>query len=371
MTDVTIPTLNANDDTYILLEWLIGEGQPVTAGDPIATIETSKATTDLEAERTGYLHPTVTAGDTCRPGDIIGHITHDNVPPRTPATPITRSPTADDVTVSRAAQELINQHRIPDSAIRALDLAFVRSSDILTLIERPDTSPLDANESTTDLNAIPLDSHQRAVARTVTLSHHTIPTAFAVIKIAAGQLLQRCDREAQQARTFVGIAEIVISVVARLRETYPYFFAKITDDLTVLPAQQSDIGITIDVGTGLYVPVVRKAEQLTPAEIAAALMRLRARAVRRGIRDQDLATGSLTLTLQTEPDLILAQPIIFPGQTCALTLCAIQQEIRLGPDNSPHISKYFYLGLAYDHRAINGRDAGSFLSAIKKELERP
>jgi 2-oxoglutarate dehydrogenase E2 component (dihydrolipoamide succinyltransferase) len=169
----------------------------------------------------------------------------------------------------------------------------------------------------------------------------------------------------------VGTAEVVIGVVARLRAEHPHCFATVTDDLTVRPARRSDIGVTIDVGTGLFVPVLREADRLTTAEIAAALMRFRARAVRRTMRNEDLAGACLTLTLQTEPDLILAQPIVFPGQTCALSLCATQQELRLDPDGSVRAHPYFHLGLAYDHRVLNGRDAAAFLSDVKRELERP
>jgi 2-oxoglutarate dehydrogenase E2 component (dihydrolipoamide succinyltransferase) len=366
--DVTIPHLNANDDTYVLLEWLMEEGQSVAAGDSLATVETSKAVTELAAEATGFLHRMVAAGSNCSPGDVVARITADRLPRQAPPAPVVETPSAGGVIVSRAAQELIDRHHIPNAAIQSLGLRFVRGSDVLPLIEAP---AAEASANAADAATAPLGAHQRAVARHVTLAHRTIPAAFAASKVAAGHLLERCAREAEEARSYVGMAEVVIGVVARLRSAHPHCFAAVTDDLTVLLAQRSDIGVTIDVGTGLFVPVVREADRLTTAQIAAALMRFRARAVRRAMRDEDLAAASLTLTLHTEPDLILAQPIIFPGQTCSLSLCAIQQELQLDANGSMCTRDYFYLGLAYDHRVVNGRDAGAFLRDIKHELERP
>ncbi len=129
--------------------------------------------------------------------------------------------------------------------------------------------------------------------------------------------------------------------------------------------------MTIDVGRGLFVPVIRDTDQLDLAGIAAALMNFRVRAMRRTMTDDDLNGGCITLTLHLEPGVVLARPVVFPGQTCALSLCAQQRELRLDSAGQVTCHEYFHLGIAYDHRVINGADAIRFLAAIRDELESP
>src|SRR5690242_5715317 len=74
MTPVVVPRLSANDDVYTLVEWLLPDGREVTRGQPIATVETSKAASELVAECSGVLHRGVAVGAECRVGDVLGHL---------------------------------------------------------------------------------------------------------------------------------------------------------------------------------------------------------------------------------------------------------------------------------------------------------
>ena len=53
MTEIVVPKLNANDTTYTLVEWLVPPGATVGAGDPVATVETSKAAEELPSPADG------------------------------------------------------------------------------------------------------------------------------------------------------------------------------------------------------------------------------------------------------------------------------------------------------------------------------
>src|SRR5690348_2140164 len=65
MSDVTYiaaPREGVNDDLVRVVEWLVKEGAPVTSGQAVAVVETTKATIDVTAESSGYLFPLATAG---------------------------------------------------------------------------------------------------------------------------------------------------------------------------------------------------------------------------------------------------------------------------------------------------------------------
>ncbi|MGB6429965.1 MAG: biotin/lipoyl-containing protein [Candidatus Acidiferrales bacterium] len=66
--------VNVNDDTVILTRWVKPEGSLVHKGEPIAVIETTKATFDLESEHAGYLRAFAADGATVAVGEILGAI---------------------------------------------------------------------------------------------------------------------------------------------------------------------------------------------------------------------------------------------------------------------------------------------------------
>jgi len=97
--------------------------------------------------------------------------------------------------------------------------------------------------------------------------------------------------------------------------------------------------------------------------------RFRLAGIRGTFREQDLTGGNITISLNHDPDVVLAVPIVFPGQTCTLTLTGSRPELSLDEDGSVVSTTICNLGLAYDHRFVNGRDATLFLRQVKENLE--
>ena len=67
-------------------------------------------------------------------------------------------------------------------------------------------------------------------------------------------------------------------------------------------------------------------------------------------------------------DTVFVKPIIFPGQTCMISINSVFNECIL-KDKKIIENKYINLGLAYDHRVINGYEANKFLTTIKDFVE--
>jgi 2-oxoglutarate dehydrogenase E2 component (dihydrolipoamide succinyltransferase) len=352
---LTIPVLNANDDTYVLVEWLVADGAPVSAGDSVALIETSKAVTELVADAEGYLSQAVRPMSSCRPGQVVGNVSAARPAAGSSAQGSTGAEDGgQDPIVTGPAAELMAAEGVPMQAAAALGKKLIRRSDVEALLSRGPQA-----------QARRLPPHQLAVARAVGRSHAAIPAAFTVIKVPADELLNRCRADAAR---FTGITEHVIKAIAEAALAFPDCVAEVGDDLTITPAASIDVGISIDVGTGLHVPVIRAADTLSVAEIASAMMSFRTRAMRGRLSEHDLRAPRITLTLHTSPGIVFAQPIIYPGQACTLALGAVQTELTLDPAGRPAECGNFYLGLSYDHRVVNGRQAAEFLSAIRDRL---
>lgn len=366
MTDIRIPKLNNNDESYTLVEWVAADDEPVKPGDTLATLETSKAAEDLVCDESGVLWHAVSAGSECQPGDLIGRI----VAPGTERTADVRGGqpelTADDEAddgpvITQAARALAAELSIDSDQLRDLDTKVVRAADI---------EQLAAGEASPD-RTYRLPTAQHAVARTVQRSHQSIPAAYTVVKVDVGAAQAAARQLGIRLRKLVGLPELLIAAVAALHQQYPLFFATPQDEDTMLLAEDSHVGLTIDADNGLFVPVIKNASSRTIEEIADIVGTFRLSASRGRFREQDLSGGNISIALHRDPDVVLAIPLIFPGQTCCLALAGAQQEVVRDDDGNMTTRTVTNIGLAYDHRFINGVQALHFLHSVKEVLESP
>jgi 2-oxoglutarate dehydrogenase E2 component (dihydrolipoamide succinyltransferase) len=365
--DVEVPKLNNNDAGYVLTDWLVEVGLWVRPGDPIAVIETSKAAEELISEQGGVLHQLVPESAECQGGDVIGRLFGSEEQHRQFTDELATGVTAPAEATSgpvltEPARALAERHGIPLTELSGLDRTVIRESDVRRL--------LDERESTaeSDVDVYEPGRVQRAVAATVTESHRSIPAAFTAIAVPIDASLEDATRRSESGDTWLGLPELLVAAVGSLHKDFPVCYGHPLDDGTVALPRGAHVGVTIDIGKGLKVPVVRDAHQRSVAEIADVLMDFRIRAMRDTLRPTDLEGGNILVSLNNEEDVLVATPIVMPGQICALSLAGTRQELVLGADGTPVSRSVVHIGLAYDHRFVNGRDAMRFLHAVRAGL---
>jgi 2-oxoglutarate dehydrogenase E2 component (dihydrolipoamide succinyltransferase) len=106
-------------------------------------------------------------------------------------------------------------------------------------------------------------------------------------------------------------------------------------------------------------------------DLAAAWADLRVKAIRGGLREQDFAGAAIVVSLNTDRGIVFATPIVFPGQTCMLSLGSTMPELTQAEGGAVRARMVAHVGISYDHRAINGRDAARFLQELRKALGSP
>jgi 2-oxoglutarate dehydrogenase E2 component (dihydrolipoamide succinyltransferase) len=356
MTEIRVPQLNANDTTYTLVEWLAGNGDPVEAGAPVATMETAKAVEELTSPAAGVLWQEVPAGWQGPPGAVIGRVAAPGAAP--PAMP-KAEPSESGPIITAPARALIEEAGIDPASVGAVG-KVVRRADVERLIAGADD------------RAVPLPAVQQAVARAVATSHRTIPAAYTLIQADVDAALAEAAQLGARLRRIVGLTELVVHAAARLHARFPGIFATPGDNgLTPRPADAAHIGLTIDVGRGLFVPVIRDASSKALPEIVEAVGDFRRTALTGTFRARELDGANLVVALHQGRDVILAVPFVFPGQLCALSIAGPRPELRLGEDGTVTSRTVVNIGLAYDHRFVNGRDGNLFLEALKDLLENP
>ncbi|MER5479393.1 2-oxo acid dehydrogenase subunit E2 [Streptomyces sp. NPDC002734] len=372
MAELSMPKLNNNDTDYVLTAWLVEDGEAVTEGQPVAEVETSKASQEVEAESAGTFRRLVREGARCLPGEVIAELVAEGAQP---ALPRPAGPTASVAShasaasaargaggppVTRPAQELADRLGVTAGQLATLDVAVVRTEDVQALADAQAGSPGPAPDvpapAAEERPGVPLTRVQQAVARAVELSHRTVPAAYTVVRMDLGPVLTRARELTREVRRPVGLAELFVQRVAALHADFPRFFSSI-DGTIAIPAEAPHIGVTVDLGEGLYVPCLHDAANLTLREIATRLTAYRIAATKGGFDERDLTGANFVITLHTDGDVVLAIPFVFPGTACALAVTA------------PSDGTQAHIGLAYDHRLINGRDAALFLKALKNSVE--
>jgi 2-oxoglutarate dehydrogenase E2 component (dihydrolipoamide succinyltransferase) len=380
LTEIRIPRLNANDDAYVLVAWLAGDGEPVTAGTPIVEVETSKAVDEIAAESDGFLHQLVRVGASIVPGQAVATI-GETVATNGVVTALGAGPT--DVgptdgagqTITAPARARMNELGVTEAQVARLDARIVRRADVDALApefsDGPSAAgPFSPQQPVEDTaGSYPLSKEQRAVGVAVRRSQQSVPAAYTVVRMDVGAALARAAGLVREVRRPVGLAELVIEAVAGQHRAYPLFFGRLDDSgATVHLADAPHVGVTVDLGEGLYVPVVHHAAGQSIGAIARRLMDFRLAALEDSFRSADLDGANITVTLHTEADVVLAVPFVFPGQVCALAVTAPRTELVLDEQGQVGRRTVTDIGLAYDHRVVNGRDAALFLNALKEAL---
>lgn len=321
--ELTLPKLNTNDDTFVLTSWIVEHGRWVDADEPVVTIETSKAEAELAAPAAGYLRHAASEGAELAVGALLAHIAPDPVLDLVAVPDPGLAGPSEDAPAAGAARE----HR--------------------------------------------LDRAQRGTAAVVTRSYQEIPAAFTVVRVEVGSLLDALDQRNRRTGLEVGLADALVVSVARAHADFGECFGTLGENHTVSIPDEPVVGVTLDPDGTLYVPSVRGAATRPIDDVSDTLMELRMKAMRHDFRADELDGANITVSLNFDDAIVLVAPLVLWPQICMVSVGAVLSELRPGPDGTPRAARVVHLGLAYDHRVINGRLAAAFLGWLRTTLEDP
>ncbi|BBZ22715.1 2-oxoglutarate dehydrogenase, E2 component, dihydrolipoamide succinyltransferase [Mycolicibacter hiberniae] len=133
------------------------------------------------------------------------------------------------------------------------------------------------------------------------------------------------------------------------------------------------LGFAVDTEQGLLSPVVHNAGDLSLAGLARAIADIAARARSGNLKPDELSGGTFTITNIGSQGALFDTPILVPPQAAMLGTGAIVKRPRVIVDDAGNesigVRSVCYLPLTYDHRLIDGADAGRFVTTIKNRLE--
>ena len=144
-----------------------------------------------------------------------------------------------------------------------------------------------------------------------------------------------------------------------------------TGEITYYDAEH--LGFAVDTEQGLLSPVIHNAGDLSLAGIARAINDIAARARSGGLKPDELSGGTFTITNIGSQGALFDTPILVPPQAAMLGTGAIVKRPRVIIDEAGNesigVRSVCYLPMTYDHRLIDGADAGRFLTTVRRRLE--
>lgn len=221
---------------------------------------------------------------------------------------------------------------------------------------------------------VPMTMLRKTVAQNMTLSKFTIPHTAVMDEADVTELVAfrgKVKDMAQEKGVKLTYLAFFIKAMIKGLKAYPYLNASLdeTTDEIVLKSFYN-IGIAVDTPDGLMVPVVKNADQLSIFDLAKAIEDLSVRAREKRLTLDDLQGGSFTITNYGAVGASFGVPVIKHPEAGILGVGAIVKK-PLVIDDEIVIRSVLPLSLSFDHRIIDGADAGRFVGEVKKLLANP
>ena len=416
-TDVIMPQMGESIFEGTITKWLKQVGDTVQRDEPLFEISTDKVDAEIPSPAAGTLTEIkAAAGSTVQINSVVAVI-GGAAGSAAKATPAPSKPAAAAAPVSApapaAAEEPVTgsaEHARSSPLVRKIakennvDLSQVSGSgaggritkdDIVSYLEKPAAKAAPAAAPAPSAPAapvpaaakpaaaipqpgelVPLSKMRSIIAQRMVDSKRTNAHVHTVFKIDFTRIVKIREKEKSKYEQRNGVKLtympfITRAVVATLRKM-PIINAQMEGDAIRYPAN-INIGIAVALDWGLIVPVIKQAEEKSFLGIARSIADLAERARGKKLKPDEVGSGTFTIT---NPGIFGEQfgtPIINMPESAILGVGGLFKEpaVVTAEDGTDSIAvrHMIHLTLGFDHRIVDGADAGKFMAELKKYLE--
>ncbi|GAB4239014.1 MAG: 2-oxoglutarate dehydrogenase complex dihydrolipoyllysine-residue succinyltransferase [Stanieria sp.] len=400
---ILVPRVNTNDNEVELVHWYVEDKQLVEVGQEIADVESSKAVMSIESEAAGYILTSAQVGDSIEVGtpiavlynelaELEADLNRDGVKESSPSVsePISqpvvnngavsteldladnRKPERDLVTTtakasfdftrfSPSAKEYLKQNDLDASQFEGMGLVSVEAIEQILGKKSQPLTPTNGNHSTTVVSPTNNNLRSEKISKSKKIEINLLSAGQAG-RINSSLTVQFNSEGIRQTLAETGslngqILPLILFEFSRLLEEYPVFNAYYEAG-RIYYYDRIDIGLAMDLGKGLKVPIIRNANLLSPVEIQETVTNYATQYLDNRLDPADLMGGTVTVTDLSNEGILHFQPLLNQNQA-----------IILGIGGDSTIEGYpLTLTVVFDHRISSGREVASFLNELKKRL---
>ena len=415
VTEIPLPRLSDSMEEGTIVSWLKASGDSVAPGDPLAEIETDKATMEYEAEDGGVLEILVAEGATVALGEIIARLLPAGSEvsaapspaasaaaapaPAAPATVVdepdagppatTPSPAPADTAAQPAAAPGTRVLATPVARRMAaqlgLDIAAISASGRRGQIVKADVqahadapaadgsrnggSPPTATPSNGAVHREELTRTQRTIARRMAESRALVPDFEVSVDIDMTACLQLRSELSELVDPLPSLNDMVVRACALALRDHPHVNAAFREDGFDL-FDSVNVGIAVAAEDALLVAVLPDTDRLRLSEIAVLSRRLAGRARSGEITPPELSGATFTVSNLGMFGVDRFTAIINAPQAAILAVGAVAQR-PVVRDGAVVAGRVMTATLASDHRILYGADAARFITDVRDRLQAP
>ena len=404
--EVKIPAVGESISSGVVSVWHKKSGDFVNAGEALFTLDTDKVSTEIVAEKAGVLEALVPEGQEVKIGEVVATIDDSKKtpekektekPPEEKKEPEAEKKRAEEKektappekekplspAVRRIAEE---EHLEPEKisgtgkggrvtkgdALASTQNKFV--GEAVSLPGKQTASPTEDRQSEdgrfTRKRMSPL---RRKIAAQLVMAQQTaaILTTFNECDMSAVQELRAKSQDAFTKKNTVklGFMSFFIKAAVEALKAVPTLNSRIEDE-DFIQNNFYDIGVAVGTERGLVVPVVRDADKKTFADLERDIAGYATKAREGKLKIEDLQGGTFTISNGGVYGSLLSTPILNPPQSGILGMHKIMPR-PVAIDGKVEVRPMMYLALSYDHRAVDGKEAVTFLIKVKECIEDP
>ena len=383
--EMKVPSPGESITEVEIATWLVEDGDYVEKDQPIAEVDSDKATLELPAEESGIVTLKAEEGDAVEVGAVVCLIDTGAAKPEGDAPKVEvkkeekkievketpKTETYATGTASPAAKKVLAEKGIATSAVKGTGKdGRITKDDAVNAVPSMGTQPANGSRGTERKKMSML--RRKVAERLVAVKSETaMLTTFNEVNMQPIFDLRTQFKEAFKAKHGVGLGFMSFFTLAVVRalKLYPDVNSMIDGDFQIKNDFQ-DISIAVSGPKGLMVPVIRNAENLSFRGVESEVKRLALRARDGQITIDEMTGGTFTITNGGVFGSMLSTPILNPPQSGILGMHNIVNR-PMAVNGEVVIQPIMYVALSYDHRIVDGRESVGFLVAVKEALENP
>ncbi|HBO5269147.1 TPA: 2-oxoglutarate dehydrogenase complex dihydrolipoyllysine-residue succinyltransferase [Pseudomonas aeruginosa] len=399
--EIKAPTFPESVADGTVATWHKKPGEAVKRDELIVDIETDKVVIEVLAEADGVLAEIIkNEGDTVLSNELLGKLNEGGA--AAPAAPAAAAPAAapaaqaaapaaaggDDAILSPAARKLAEEAGIDPNSIAGTGKGGrVTKEDVVAAVEAKKNAPAAPAKPAAPAAEAPIFVAGDRVEKRVPMTRLRAKVAERLVEAQSAMAMLTTFNEVNMKPIMdlrskykdlfekkhngvrLGFMSFFVKAATEALKRFPGVNASIDGNDIVYHGYQ-DIGVAVSSDRGLVVPVLRNAEFMSLAEIEGGIANFGKKAKEGKLTIEDMTGGTFTISNGGVFGSLLSTPIVNPPQTAILGMHKIQER-PMAVNGQVVILPMMYLALSYDHRLIDGKEAVSFLVAIKDLLEDP
>ncbi|MDP1027374.1 2-oxoglutarate dehydrogenase complex dihydrolipoyllysine-residue succinyltransferase [Sphingomonas sp. KR1UV-12] len=400
-TEVLVPVLGESITEATVGEWLKQPGDKVAADEPIASLETDKVSVEVPSPVAGVMgQHAVAVGDTVQVGAMIATIDAAGsasapapaqaAAPQPAVTESPAEPAGDAVALSPSVRRAVLEHGVDPATIKGTgkdgrltkeDVAAAASSK-----SQPAAAPAAAGTASDGGAAsagragtgrreerVKMTRLRQTIAKRLKEAQNTAAmlTTFNDVDMTAVIEARAKYKDLFEKKHGVrlGFMGFFVKAATMALKDIPSVNASIEGD-EIVYHDYADISVAVSSPGGLVVPVIRDAQDLSVAGIEKTIGDFGKRAKDGTLKMDEMKGGTFTISNGGVFGSLMSTPIINPPQSAVLGLHRIEDR-PVVVNGQVVVRPMMYLALSYDHRLIDGREAVTFLVALKNAIEDP